>query len=130
MMSIQERADIAVQMKKNGYNCCEAVTASFADVEGIDAEIMKKVSSGFGAGMGCMEATCGALAGAVMVAGVLQNGSGTVQKSMEILENFEKKSGATICRELKGIGTGKVLCECNDCVRNAVYALAEALNLE
>ena len=26
------------------------------------------------------------------------------------------------CRDLKGIGTGKVLCPCDDCVRNAVRA--------
>ena len=40
---------------------------------------------------------------------------------------FKEKSGATICGELKGVGTGKVLCECDDCVRNAVLSLGEVL---
>jgi hypothetical protein len=31
-------------------------------------------------------------------------------------------SGAVICKELKGIETGKVLCACEDCVKNAVHA--------
>ena len=35
--------------------------------------------------------------------------------------------GATICRDLKGIDTGKVLCSCENCVRNAVRAAGEAL---
>ena len=35
--------------------------------------------------------------------------------------------GATICRELKGVGTGKVLCSCEDCVRNAIRAAEDAL---
>ena len=30
--------------------------------------------------------------------------------------------GATVCKDLKGLETGKVLCPCDDCVRNAVTA--------
>ena len=33
----------------------------------------------------------------------------------------------TTCRELKGIDTGKVLCSCENCVRNAVRAAEEVL---
>ena len=35
--------------------------------------------------------------------------------------------GATACRDLKGIDAGKVLCSCDNCVRNAVLAAEEAL---
>ena len=35
--------------------------------------------------------------------------------------------GATICRELKGVGTGKVLCSCENCIRNAIRAASEAI---
>ena len=31
------------------------------------------------------------------------------------------------CRDLKGIGTGKILYSCENCVRNAVLAAEEAL---
>ena len=44
-----------------------------------------------------------------------------------ILPRFKELCGATACRDLKGIGTGKVLCSCDNCVRNAVLAVDEAL---
>ena len=47
--------------------------------------------------------------------------------SKAMLTSFRDKSGAIICRELKGVDTGKPLCSCEDCVRNAVIAAAEAL---
>ena len=31
---------------------------------------------------------------------------------------FQKKCGATICKELKGIETGTPLCPCPECVRS------------
>lgn len=74
-----------------------------------------------------MESTCGALIGAVMVAGILTDGKGTPRISKELVQNFERKCGATICKDLKGIETGKVLCPCPECVRNAVLSLGEAL---
>lgn len=69
----------------------------------------------------------GALIGAVMVAGILTDGKGTPRISKELVQNFERKCGATICKDLKGIGTGKVLCPCPECVRNAVFSLGEVL---
>ncbi len=47
--------------------------------------------------------------------------------SRKILPRFKELCGATICRDLKGIGTGKILCSCENCVRNAVLAAEEAL---
>lgn len=72
-----------------------------------------------------MQATCGALIGANIIAGLRSEGKGTVKIARELLEKFKEKSGATICGELKGVNTGKVLCECDDCVRNAVLSLGE-----
>lgn len=62
-----------------------------------------------------------------MVAGILTDGKGTLRISKELVQNFERKCGATICKDLKGIETGKVLCPCPECVRNAVLSLGEAL---
>lgn len=45
----------------------------------------------------------------------------------EILQEFKEKAGATICRDLKGVGTGKMLCSCDDCVRLAVLGLEKHL---
>lgn len=127
-MTIQERADSAANLKASGQcNCCQAVTKTFVDIVGVSEQDLLKMSAGFAAGMGCMEATCGALVGANMILGLLTNGEGTVRKSRELLSKFREKCGAVTCKDLKGIGTGKVLCECNDCVRNAVLSLGELL---
>ena len=127
-MTIKERADIAANLKATGQcNCCQAVTKVLADTVNVDEATLQKMSAGFAAGMGCMEATCGALIGANMILGLRTNGEGTVRQSRELLANFREKCGAVTCKDLKGVGTGKVLCECADCVRNAVLALGEII---
>lgn len=108
----------------------QAVVKVFEDKLSLDDETLMKLTAGYAAGMGCLEATCGALIGAVMTAGILTDGAGTPRYSKEILAKFQQKCGATICRELKGVGTGKVLCECPECVRNAVLALGEVMGIE
>ena len=77
--------------------------------------------------MGCMESTCGALIGAVLVAGALTGGTGTPRIAKQLLQAFQQTSGATICKDLKGVQTGTPLCSCPDCVRNAVLALGSVL---
>ena len=72
----------------------------------------------------------GALIGAVMTAGILTDGKGTPAVSRQLVAGFQEKCGATICKDLKGIETGRVLCSCPECVRNAVLTLGEALKLE
>lgn len=127
-MTIEERANQAAQWKATGiYNCAQAVTQAFANQIPVEAETLKKLGAGYAAGMGCMESTCGALIGAVMVAGVVTNGKGTPRISKELLQSFQEKCGATICKDLKGVETGAPLCPCPECVRNAVLALGEVL---
>jgi C_GCAxxG_C_C family probable redox protein len=127
-MTIEERAEAAAQLKLTGQcNCCQAVAKAFSDTVDVREEDLLKMAAGFAGGMGCMEATCGALIGANMILGLRTEGMGTVRQSRELLAKFREKSGAVACKDLKGVGTGKVLCECDDCVRNAVRSLGELL---
>ncbi len=128
-MTIEERAARAVELKA-GCNCAQAVALAFADVLPLDEATLMKLAAGYGAGMGCMEATCGALVGAVMAAGLMTDGQGTGRMARATLAGFQDRCGATICKDLKGIATGTVLCPCTECVRNAVLAAGEALGLE
>ena len=125
-MTIQERQDHAADLKRE-MNCCQAVVRAFADTLALDETTLMSIGSGFGSGMGTMEGTCGALVGAIMVVGLRTNGSGTISLSRKMLPRFKELCGATICRDLKGIETGKVLCTCDNCVRHAVLAAEEAL---
>jgi C_GCAxxG_C_C family probable redox protein len=121
------RAEKAVEYKKS-CNCAQAVLLAFQEEMGKSEEELLALGSGFGSGMGGMEATCGALCGAAIAAGIL-NKSATPTKTMTkaMLQEFKENAGATICGELKGIETKKMLCSCDDCVRHAVIALEKQL---
>ena len=127
-MTIEERAAAAAELKAAGRcNCTQAVLKAYEDQLPVDTGTLMKLAAGYAGGMGCMESTCGALIGAVMTAGALTNGVGTPRIARQLVERFEEKCGATICRDLKGITTGVPLCPCPECVRNAVLALGEVL---
>ncbi len=124
-----KRSDQIAALRAQGCNCCQVVLRAFEDQVDVSREALMRFGAGFGGGMGCMEATCGALVGAGMAAGWLTSGRGTARVSAQVLTKFRSKCGATLCKDLKGRDTGKVLCPCDDCVRNAVAALSETLGL-
>ena len=79
--------------------------------------------------MGCGDATCGALVGAGMVAGLLNKGEEkqrvpSVLLTRAICKKFKERAGALRCADIKGIN-GKVLCSCDDCVRHAINLCEE-----
>ena len=121
-MTNMNKADYAASLKAK-MNCCQAVLAAFADELNMDTETLMKLGSAFGSGMATMEGTCGALVGAEMVLGLLGKQPVRAQAG-QLFKAFSAQCGSSVCRELKGVGTGTVLCSCEDCVRNAAQ-LAE-----
>ena len=118
------RSEKAVELKHNGYNCAQAVLASYADILPIDAESLKKLGAAFGVGMGTRDTVCGALAAAQMILGLVKyEGKPILSQAKELYIEFKNICGSTHCGELKGVNKGKVLCSCDDCVRNAVAGL-------
>ncbi len=125
-MNIKEKAEHAAELKRQGRcNCCQAVTAVLADETELSSGQLMKLASGFAVGMGNMQATCGSLIGAVMVAGMKTDGAGTVRAARAISESFAGRCGAVTCRDLKGLGADGVFCPCDKCVENAVLAYGE-----
>ena len=124
-MTPEERMDYAAR-RKSEMNCCQAVLVAFADRLGRGEDELLRLGSGFGSGMGTMEGTCGALVGAIMVSSLLSADGEAMKKSRAIMPRFKELCGATICSDLKGIGTDKVLCSCENCVRNAVRSVEDA----
>ncbi len=126
----------AAELHNSGYNCCQAVACAFAQKLGIDEETLFKIGEGFGLGMGAMNCTCGAVSGAVMLAG-LKNSGGTSQRTKaatyklaaKIIDEFKAKNQSVICRELKGVDTGNVLRSCSGCIEDAVKIAEEILEL-
>lgn len=136
MKSIEERVAEIKDKHTRGYNCAQIVLCSYAEELGIDEETLFRISEGFGAGMGGMMQTCGAVTAMFMALG-LANSSGnlqacdtkpqTMKKVRELAAEFEKKNGSIVCRELKGIDTGKVLRSCDGCIEDGIHILGEYL---
>ena len=134
MKSIEERVAEIKDKHTRGYNCAQIVLCSYAEELGIDEETLFRISEGFGAGMGGMMQTCGAVTAMFMALG-LANSSGdlqacdtkpqTMKKVRELAAEFEKKNGSIVCRELKGIDTGKVLRSCDGCIEDGIRILGE-----
>lgn len=124
MNTLEDRIETGAQLKRK-MNCCQAVLVAYADRLGKSEDELMRLGSGFGSGMGTMEGTCGALVGAIMVSSLVAAPGAAMSNSRGIMSRFKELSGATVCRDLKGIGTGKVLCSCEDCVRNAIRAVGE-----
>ena len=132
------KAEQAITFHDKGYNCAQAVACSFCKEFGVDEEEMFRIAEGFGLGMGGMAATCGAVSGAVMLAG-LKNScknleqpaskADTYKLTREITKTFLEKNGSLTCGELKGTETGKVLRSCPDCIRDAVEIAESILEL-
>ena len=123
---MMDRREKAVQLKHNGHNCCQAVLCAFADDLPFAEDDLNRIGAAYGVGMGCMEATCGALCAAEMILGMKKfEGKPILRDAAALHKAFTEKCGASICKDLKGRDTGVVLCECDDCVRNAVSILED-----
>lgn len=122
------RVEQAVQKKAEGYNCAQAVACTYCDLVHVDEDTMRRITGALGAGMGNMEGTCGAITGACILAGFSPKmGPGF---SRRIMTDFKESNGSVTCKELKGVGTGKVLRGCSDCVRDAASFVEQAMFTE
>ena len=133
---MDERIKLADELHRKGYSCSQSVAVACADLVDVPKETLFKATEGFGLGMGTMDGVCGALTGGLLIAG-LKNSTGnldspkskgaTMKISKTMLNSFREKCGAIICRELKGIDTGKMICSCPDCIKNGVEVVEENL---
>lgn len=127
-------AERACRLRKEGYNCAQAVACAFIDHLPIDEATLFRVMEGFGGGMGGHEATCGALSGAVAVIGLLTSGgtpqAGTKARTYELareaVQRFETACKSLVCTEILGEESGSPLISCDGCVEHGVL-LVEAL---
>lgn len=136
---MKTRVEETIGRHDKGYNCAQAVACTYCDLVGVDEETMFKMTEALGLGMGGMEGTCGAITGACVLAG-MKNSTGDLEKpnskassyklSRQIVEEFKNQNGATQCRALKGVDTGKVLRACPDCIRDAARIAEHVLFAE
>lgn len=128
--------EYAAQLHSRGCNCAQSVACAFAGEIGMDEATVMKLAEGFGLGCGGTKSMCGALSGAIMVAGAV-NADGNIEApntkkttyaiAKQLCDAFEKECGALLCCELKGIDTGKVLMPCPECINIGVRLCEEVL---
>ena len=112
---MSDHSQRAVELFKQGYNCSQSVFCAYCEDMGIDFETALKIASSFGAGMGRLRETCGAVSGMFMVAGVKygytdpkDNKAKAQHYKMiqELATRFKNENKSIICRELLGLSAG------------------------
>ena len=99
-----EKGLLAVENFKTGMNCCQAVVLAFKDELGIDELTLKKLSIGFGGGLGRQRLTCGAVSGMCMVISTLKSDGVDKLSIYKLIQDacaeFKEYTGSLICAEL------------------------------
>ena len=101
-------AERAVDLFMEGYNCAQAVYASFAPTLGVEEKEALRLASPFGGGFGRLRQVCGAFSGITMVMGHYFGYSDLSSPEKDALyprvqemgRRFEEKCGSLICREI------------------------------
>ncbi len=135
----------AVTRFLEGYNCAQSVLLTMFEHWRGENELIPKIATAFGAGIGRCGSICGALTGGVMVIGMKYGtDEPLVEKRLKAYElasrfykRFEKQHGSVLCRELIGYNLSNpeelekarkanvFEKKCVDFVRNAMEALVE-----
>jgi C_GCAxxG_C_C family probable redox protein len=112
MLSKEETVKHAEQFVEEGFLCSEAVLQALCLTLSVESEIIPKVATGFGAGIGRLGEVCGAVSGAIMGLG-LQFGRNSVQETpadttpyefgMTMANLFIARFGHLRCRDLIGL---------------------------
>lgn len=124
----------AIELHSNRYTCSQAVACAFCDIVDVDEETMKKIVRKYSGGA---YKVCGAVMAAYAIVNYLK-GNRNPEDPAEWSENdiellkaierrFKEKNSSVICKDLKGITTGKVLRSCRGCVEDAAEILEEIL---
>jgi C_GCAxxG_C_C family probable redox protein len=67
---MKTKAEISVDIFSKGFNCAQAVLTSHCEEYNLSDDIGKKISCGFGGGMGHIGGICGAVTGGIMLIGL------------------------------------------------------------
>ncbi len=125
---MENKIEYALNLKHTRCNCAQAVIMAYKDKLNLSEEQICAIGSGFGTGMGNTKGVCGALIGATIVLGLLNNTStNTKLLASDMMDSFIEQSKALYCADLKGVKTHIMLTSCDDCIANAINILDKKL---
>ncbi len=108
----QSKVNEAVECFGSGFNCSQAILSTYCEEFGLDKKAALQLASGFGAGMGRRQETCGAVTGAYLLIGLKYGNFAemdnlTKEKTyacvQEFARLFEERNKTVNCRELLGV---------------------------
>jgi C_GCAxxG_C_C family probable redox protein len=103
------RNEKAISSYRSGLNCAQTVITAYSDDLNFDKNLALNMSSGFGAGMGRLQETCGAVTGAYMILGIFNGNKyddNKVKKEVtysmiqKFNDNFKQIHGSSDCKSL------------------------------
>jgi len=92
------------------YNCCESVLLALSEYLGVSSELIPKIGTAIGAGVGLNGLLCGSISGVAMAIGI-KHGRNSKEENPQpawnmvgkYVASFKEKFGAVNCRQLTGL---------------------------
>ena len=145
---MDKKSDLEEKAKtlfRESYNCSQSVLLAMCQHWGIESDLVPKIATGFGGGMGRSGSVCGAVTGGVMALSIRYGANEpsvekrllTYEYTRKFLEQFEKRNGGILCKDLigytladldeheKAVKDGVFQKKCPTYVQNAVTILLE-----
>ncbi len=100
------KGEIAENYFRQGLNCAQSVALAFCDEMNMSEEEVKKLTIGFGGGMGRLREVCGSVSGMTFVISAIYGEKGkkeVYELVQQAAKEFEKENGSIVCRELLGL---------------------------
>jgi len=100
----------AVAYFLGGYNCAQSVLLAMFEHWNGKNDLIPKIATAFGGGMGRCGSVCGAVTGGIMAVGMrfgtnepsLEKRTEAYELAQRFFRRFEKQNGTVLCRELIG----------------------------
>jgi len=107
-MRREKVVELAKSYAAEGFLCSESILLAISKMLEIKCELIPRIATGFGAGIGGCGSVCGALSGGVVALGLKfgrneakrQEGVTPYWFALELVKRFEKEFGHVTCREL------------------------------
>ena len=99
---------MAVSYFLKGFNCAQSVLLAMCEHWEIKSDLIPKVATAFGGGIGGCGSVCGALTGGVMALGMefgtnepsAKERMKSYKLAQKLCKQFEKQNGTMLCRDL------------------------------
>ena len=114
----------ALELHARNFNCAQCVACTLAPFVNADERDVFRAAEGLGGGMGGLTETCGAIAGAAMVAGYARSNGyddptskqDTYALAKQVVDRFRDNVGSTLCADIKAVHADAPLRPCDECI--------------